>query len=148
MRVKLRLGEGRAAKVAAELSALGVEIDDDADLVLTEEGYRAESLSCKDGTDTVIVPLGDICYIETRGRDVIVHTETDQYKTDLRIYQLEAYLPANRFVRISNAVIIARDAIRRIRPGLSSKFYLTLKCGAAVDVTRTYFHKFKDFYGI
>ena len=148
MRVKLRLGEGRAAKVAAELATLGVEVDDDADLIITEEGYRAESLACKDGADTVIVPLGDIRYIETRGRDVLVHTETAEYKTDRRIYQLEAELPQGRFVRISNAVIIARDAIQRIRPSLSSKFHLTLTCGAAVDVTRTYYHKFKEFYGI
>ena len=148
MRVKLRLNEGRAAKVAAELAALGVEVDDAADLILTEEGYRAENLACRDGADTVIVPLDDICYIETRGRDVLVHTETAEYKTDRRIYQLEAELPADRFVRISNAVIIARGSIRRIRPALSSKFYLTLTCGAAVDVTRTYYRKFKEFYGI
>ena len=148
MRVKLRLGTERAAEVAAELVSLGVEVDDDADLVLTEDGYRAESLACKDGADTVIVPLDDICYIEARGHDVLVHTKAAQYKTDRRIYQLEAELPADRFVRISNAVIIARGSIRRIRPGLSSKYYLTLTCGAAVDVTRTYYHKFKDFYGI
>ena len=148
MRVKLRLGEGQTAEVAAELAALGIEIDDDADLVLTEENYRADHLVCKDGADTVVVPLDDIHYIEARGHDVLVNTADAQYKTAQRIYQLEAELPPERFIRISNAVIIARGSIKRIRPGLSSKFYLTLKCGAAVDVTRTYFYKFKEFYGI
>ena len=148
MRVKLCLGEERAAEVASELAALGIEIDDDADLILTEEGFRADRLICKDGADTVIVPFEDIHYIEARGHDVLVNTADAQYKTDRRIYQLEAELPPESFVRISNAVIIARDSIKRIRPGLSAKFYLTLKCGATVDVTRTYFHKFKEFYGI
>ena len=148
MRLKVRLSKGRAAELATELAALGIELDDDADLILTEEGFRADSLVCKDGTDTVIVPLEDIHYIEARGHDVLVNTMDSQYKTDRRIYQLEAELPPESFIRISNAVIIARNSIQRIRPGLSSKFYLTLKCGAAVDVTRTYFYKFKEFYGI
>ena len=148
MRVKLRLGEERTAEVAAELAALGIEIDDDADLILTEEVFRADRLVCKDGTDTVIVPIEDIHYIEARGHDVFVNTADVQYKTDRRIYQLEAELPPESFIRISNAIIIARDSIKRIRPGLSAKFYLTLKCGAAVDVTRTYYRKFKEFYGI
>ena len=148
MRVKLRIGEERAAEVAAELVALGIEIDDNANLILTEEGYRIGHLLCKDGSDTVIVHLGDIHYIESRGHDVFVNTTEAQYKTSMRIYQLEQELPPESFIRISNAVIIARDSIQRIRPGFSSKFYLTLKCGAAVDVTRTYFYKFKEFYGI
>ena len=148
MRVKLRLSEGREAEVAAELAALGIEADDDSDLILTEEGYRIDHLVCKDGADTVVVPLADICYIEARGHDVLVNTADAQYKTTQRIYRLEQELPPESFIRISNAIIIARDSIQRIRPGLSSKFYLTLKCGAAVDVTRTYFYKFKEFYGI
>ena len=148
MRVKLRLSEEREAKVAAELAALGIEIDEDADLVLTEENYRIDHLVCKDGADTVVVPLGDIHYIEARGHDVLVNTADAQYKTSMRIYRLEQELPPESFIRISNAVIIARGSIKRIRPGLSSKFYLTLKCGAAVDVTRTYYCKFKEFYGI
>ena len=148
MRVKLRLSEQRETEVAAELAKLGIVIDDDADLILTEEGYRVDHLVCKDGTDTVIVPLTDIHYIEARGHDVFVNTADSQYKTTQRIYQLEQELPPESFIRISNAVIIARDSIKRIRPGLSSKFYLTLKCGTTVDVTRTYFYKFKEFYGI
>ena len=148
MRLKLRLGEERTAEVSEQLAALGIEFDEDADLILTEENYRADHLVCKDGTDTVIVPLEEIHYIEARGHDVFVNTADAQYKTSMRIYQLEQELPAESFIRISNAIIIARDSIKRIRPGLSSKFYLTLKCGAAVDVTRTYFYKFKEFYGI
>ena len=148
MRLKLRLGREREAEVARELLALGVELDPEADLILTEEGYCEESLICKDGADTVVVPLEDICYIEALGRDVLVHTAVHTYKTASRIYQLEASLPQDRFIRISNAVIIARGSIQRIRPALSNKFYLTLICGDAVDVTRTYYYKFKEFYGI
>lgn len=66
----------------------------------------------------------------------------------MRLYVLEKALPPELFVRISNSVIINRNAIRKIRPALSQKFYLTLKNGAVVDVTRTYYVRFKEYYGI
>ena len=109
-------------------------------MILTEEDYTGETIECKDAED--------ICYMESVGHDVYVHTNDRKYRTKYRIYQLEGLLPPDRFIRISNSIIIKRNAIRHIKPALSSKFYLTLKTGDVVDVTRTYFHKFKEFYGI
>lgn len=148
MQVKLRLNKERTDRVREELAALGIVVDENADLILTEENYQEDTLFCKDGADTVSVPLEDVCYIEAVGHDVLVHTKENVYKTGLRLYRLEAELPPDRFIRISNGVIIARNAIRRIRPGLSCRFFLILTNGDAVDVTRTYYYKFKEFYGI
>lgn len=148
MRLKLRLGRERKAEALAELTKLGVEVSEDADLILTEEGYREGTLICRDDTDRVPVPVSDVLYIESRGKEVLVNTESRQYTTSTRLYALEQELPSEKFIRISNSVIIRRDSISRIRPAFSQKFYLTLKNGAAVDVTRTYYYKFKDYYGI
>lgn len=148
MQVKLRLNKEKIANMTEELTALGIDIDENAELILTEENYREERLCCKEGADTVMVPLEDVCYIEAIGHDVLVHTQETVYKTNLRLYRLETILPPDRFLRISNAVIIGKNAIRRIRPGLSSRFFLTLTNGDAVDVTRTYYYKFREFYGI
>ena len=70
------------------------------------------------------------------------------YTTTFRVYELEKKLPDELFIRISNSVIINRNAIKRVTPALSQKFYLTLKNGDKVDVTRTYYCRFKDYYGI
>ena len=77
-----------------------------------------------------------------------MHTNSMKYKTKYRISQLEKLLPADRFIRISNSIIIKKNSIRRIKPTLSCRFYLTLTNGDAVDVTRTYYYKFKEFYGL
>ena len=98
--------------------------------------------------EIVIVAMEDICYIESIGKEVWVNTLTRKYKTALRIYQLAQILPAKDFIRISNSIIIQRNSIKRIKPALSCKFYLTLKTNDTVDVTRTYYYKFKEFYGI
>ena len=148
MRLRLRLNKETEKSVIEELKRKEIEISEDADLILTEENYHEERLICKDEQDTVIVPFCEICHIESLGHDVYVCTMNRKYKTKLRIYQLSSLLPPEQFIRISNSVIIQRNSINRIRPGLSCKFYLTLKNGASVDVTRTYYYKFKEFYGI
>lgn len=148
MRLRLRLNRDTEESIREELERKEIEISEDADLILTEENYHDERLYCRDGADTVIILLNEICHIESLGHDVYVHTMDRKYKTDLRIYQLSSLLPPKQFIRISNSVIIQKNSIYRIRPGLSCKFYLTLKNGANVDVTRTYYYKFKEFYGI
>ena len=148
MRLRLRLNRETEESVKEELKRKDIEISEDADLILTEENYYDERLFCKDEQGTVIVPLSEICHIESLGHDVYVYTMDRKYKTELRIYQLSSLLPPDQFIRISNSVIIQRNSIYRIRPGLSCKFFVTLKDGASVDVTRTYYYKFKEFYGI
>ena len=148
MKLKLRLNKSTIDFVQEELLKKEIEIAEDAKLILTEEDYTGETIECKDAEGIVYVNTEDICYMESVGHDVYVHTNDRKYRTKYRIYQLEGLLPPDRFIRISNSIIIKRNAIRHIKPALSSKFYLTLKTGDVVDVTRTYFHKFKEFYGI
>ena len=78
---------------------------------------------------------------------LFVHTETKAYKTTMRLCELEKTLPEDTFVRISNSVIIRRQAIKRVPPALGQKFYLTLRNHDKVDVTRTYYYRFKDYLG-
>lgn len=148
MRIKLRLNMSTKESIIEELEEKNIEITDDASLILTEEDYTGGSIECRDEEGIVILDTEDICYMESVGHDVYVNTLDKRYKTKYRIYQLERMLPSDDFIRISNAVIIKKNSISHIKPALSCKFYLTLKNGATVDVTRTYYYKFKEFYGI
>ncbi len=148
MRIKLKLNPDRMESTRNELVALGIEISETADLILTEENYNEGKLLCRKDDDRFLVSIEDIIYIETLGKDVLVYTENGRYSTAVRLYVLERTLPAEKFIRISNSVIINRNAIKKIRPALSQKFYLTLRNDAVVDVTRSYYIRFKDYYGI
>ncbi|MEE1102479.1 MAG: LytTR family DNA-binding domain-containing protein [Agathobacter sp.] len=148
MKLKLRLSKNREKEICDELVSMGVTISEDADLILTEENFHKGELLCKDETDKIVVELSDILYIESIGKIVYVHTKDKIYTTNSRIYELDSLLPDNSFLRISNSVIINRTYIKRVTPALSQKFYLTLKNGDSVDVTRTYYYKFKEYFGI
>lgn len=147
MRLRLRLRPERREAVEQECRELGIEVAEDADLVLTEH-VDATGLHAKDGDDTLILPLDRVWCLETRGDDVVALTPQGVFKVEKRLYQLESSLPPDRFVRVSNSCIIARGSVERIRPALSCRFLLTLKGGHQVDVTRTYYQRFKDFFEI
>lgn len=148
MILKLRLNKNHEKEISEELIQMGVTISEDSELILTEENYNNGKLYCRDDTDRVAVEFAEILYIESVGKNVYVHTDNKIYTTSFRLYELEKKLPETTFLRISNSVIIRRDSIKRVTPALTQKFYLTLKNGDTVDVTRTYYYKFKEFFGI
>ena len=148
MKIKLRLNKTTQESIQGELTEKNIEISEESKLILTEEDYIGDTLECRDEKGIVIVNTENICYMESVGHDVYVYADNVQYKTRLRIYQLEKLLPLDKFIRISNSIIIKKNSIRYIKPALSCKFYLTLTNGDVVDVTRTYYYKFKEFYGI
>ena len=148
MKIKLRLNKITKESIQDKLKEKNIEVSEESKLILTEEDYVGDTLECRDEEGIVIVNTEDICYIESVAHDVYVQIDNMTYKTKLRIYQLEKLLPSDRFIRISNSIIIKKNSIRHIKPALSCKFYLTLTNGDVVDVTRTYYYKFKEFYGI
>lgn len=147
MKIKLRVSQVHEQKIIQELQEKNIEISEDSTLVLTEE-IEKEQFFAKSENETIVVSFADITYIESIGHDVFIHVGKAQYKVGKRLYQLECELPEERFIRISNSVIIARNAIQKIRPAPSCKYILTLKNGDVVDVTRTYYYKFKEYFGI
>ena len=126
----------------------GIEISDDAELILSETNAYMDFLRVRRNGEVFHLPVDAIILIESYGHEVQVHTQTAKYKTSDRLRQLEAMLDPTRFIRISNSVIIARSAIRHIRATLSSKFILTLSNDRQVDVTRSYAGLFRETLGL
>jgi len=65
-----------------------------------------------------------------------------------RLYKIVNLLNPEKFLRISNSVVISKDKVKKISTTLSMKFILTMINGKKVDVTRSYYYIFKDSFGI
>ena len=149
MKIKLLLNDDKYAEISNQLLSLGIEIDDDAELVLMERNSFISHLSVKDNDGARInVSTSDIIFIESYSHDIAVHTVDGCYKSTERLYQLCSMLDPQMFLRISNSVIISKAHVKKIRPALSMKFVLTMSDGTLVDVTRSYYNIFKDFFNI
>ena len=153
IRIKLLVSDARYDEIERELVAKGFVVDEDADLILTEKDLFVDHLIVRSGSngsenERVRISTDDIIVVESFGHDIVIHTPRGSFKAAERLYQLERLLDPDRFLRISNSVIIAKKKIERIVPTLSSKFILTMSNGQKVDVTRSYYGIFKDRLGI
>lgn len=150
MKVKLALSKERYDEIKEILIDHGIEIDDDAELVLSENNRFLDNLIVKDNknNERVILSVDDIVYIEAFGHNVEVHTKDNTYQSTDRLYKIMNQLNPDKFLRISNSVVIQKDKVKRISSTLSMKFILTMFNDKKVDVTRSYYYIFKDSFGI
>ena len=150
MEIQLAVSNERYEELKNVLLQLGITVSDSADLVLHEVNRFADNLIVKgqeDGSHHV-VHVSEIIIIESFGHTVEVHTNRGSYKSSDRLYQLTNLLDPDKFLRISNSVIIAKDKVKQITPSLSMKFSLTMENGKRVDVTRSYYYIFKEAFRI
>ncbi len=148
MDIKLSVSEEHYAQLEQLLTSHGFTISDDADFILQERARGISFLNAKRGDEVCRINTEEILFIESFGKSVVLHTMDGEYSISERLRELEALLDAERFMRISNSVIIAKNSVTKIKPTFSMKFILTLKNGTSVDVTRSYYYKFREAYGI
>ena len=150
LKVKLIVSTERYDEIKRALTERGIEIDDNADLVLSENNRFPDNLIVKDvaKNERVVLPVEDIAYIETYGHTVEVHTKGETFQATDRLYKIVNQLDPEKFLRISNSVVISKSKVKQISTTLSMKFVLTMVNGKKVDVTRSYYYIFKDSFGI
>ncbi len=149
MKIRLAVSEERWAELAEALTRAGFELDDGAELVLLENDRFPSHLAVRNANgERVHLAVEEIVYIESLGHTVTVHAADGSYQSADRLYRLCLLLDPKRFLRISNSVIIQRNKVKKILPSLSMKFVLVMADCARVDVTRTYYNSFKEFFGI
>ena len=146
MKIKLAVSRERYAEVERLLTQRGITVDADGDFVLTENNRYPDRLMVRDGDsgERVILPVEDIVLIEAFGHSLAGKS----YGVSQRLYKILGTLEPEKFLRISNSVVIAKDKVTSISPTFSMKFVLTMANGQKVDVTRSYYYLFKESFGI
>ncbi len=150
MKIRLAISDESYEEVRRILTEKGIEIDDDAEFVLTQPNRYVGHISVRnlESGRQLHIPVEDIVTIESFGHRVEVYTMDGVYHTSDRLYQLLNILDPARFIRISNSVIAARGRIKKINPSFSMKFVLEMEDGRRTDVTRSYYNSFRDALGI
>ncbi len=149
MKFRISVSEEKRKQLEDYLAGRGIEIDDDAEFVISETEVRTDFITARnDKKERVNISADEIIYIEAFGKDIELHTKEGTFFAQDRMYQLEEALDKKKFIRVSKSVIISRAHVKKIRPSLSMKFVLTMTNGDLVDVTRSYYPDFKNFFNI
>ena len=151
MKVRLRCKQEDRELIAAMLTGGGFIVSEEGDYIFYERDYTPEYVVGKakdESGDLVMVNFSQILYIESFGHEISMVTEKGTFSVKEKLYQLEGNLPVKAFIRISQSVIVNRYNIKKISPGIGMHYFLTMKNNARVDVTRTYYYRFKAEIGI
>ena len=99
--------------------------------------------------DTVtLLDQDTILRIYAANGKVFAATETGEYLIRLRLYELDARLRRDRFVRISNSEIINLKKVRHFDLSFSGTICVSLSDGTITYISRRYVSKIKDLLGL
>lgn len=148
MKIQLEISDESYPRIAKILLEKGFELSDDAQFILFEKDRYSSFISCRNEDTSCHVLTASVMYIESMGHDIIVHADEGTFKCTYTLTQLEKMLDPSEFIRISKSVIISKKKVVGIRAALSQKFTVTMANSDKVDVTRSYYYIFKNFFGI
>lgn len=99
-------------------------------------------------SETHILDISKIAYIETVDRKTFVYTEKDCYESKLKLYEIDEKLCSGSFLRISKSCIVRLKYIRSLKAELDRRLRITLENGEQLIVSRQYADELKKRLGV
>jgi two-component system, LytTR family, response regulator len=103
---------------------------------IVERSYQ-ERFIVRDGTKDVLVPVGEIEWIEAADYYSCLHVGPRSYMLRESIKQLGTLLDPSRFVRIHRSVMVRIDQIREIHRDGENEYFVVLTGGQRLRMSRT-----------
>ncbi|MEH7346548.1 LytTR family DNA-binding domain-containing protein [Bacillus sp. JJ1532] len=101
-------------------------------------------LIAKKGEMQHILKPVDIHYFHTEKDHVVAVTGTDSFILKEKLYELEALLPSNKFIRLSKSVIANLHELSHFEASFNGTLCVYFKSGKKEYVSRTYVPVIKD----
>ncbi|MCI9220162.1 MAG: LytTR family transcriptional regulator [Lachnospiraceae bacterium] len=144
MKVKIEIDEGLAEE---EVTIRCPSLSDSVIALqnyITKQGNAKRCLSLKNGETEFFVPMEEIYFFETEGRDIRAHTADRIFLCGHKLYELEELLPGN-FMRISKSTIANLDFVYSITRNLTASSVMEFTgTRKKVMVSRAYFKAVTD----
>lgn len=127
---------GESVSSMAELSARGVD---------RLKKKDPPKLAIKDGGSTTWVPQAEIDWIDAAGDYMCVHAGGETHILRMTMKKLEEQLDPQILQRIHRSTIVNIDQVREMQAHINGEYFLTLKNGHTLKLSRSYKHKLKLF---
>lgn len=96
-----------------------------------------------------VIPLKQVAFFEGRGNFVFCSTTGGEYKVKERLYELEARLPQNSFIRVSKSFIVNIVNVKEIIPWFGRRLVLKFNNSKKeIEVSKNYVKILKKFLGM
>jgi two-component system response regulator LytT len=129
------------------LEKAGFTISINANLLFKEEDYIQDSFIGELNGEYEIIHFSKIIYVESFGRNIILHTSNHEYNIREKLYEVEEMLSGRNYIRVSKSTIVAKTGIKRIKPSLNGRINLIMIDNKLLSVSKTYSKIFKNIIG-
>jgi len=92
------------------------------------------------------IKLEEVYYFEASSDYVIIHKEKTKHWINESMSNLESRLDPNHFIRIHRSTIINVNYIEDLQPYFNGEFFITLKNGDRLKLSRNYKDKIKSLF--
>ena len=106
---------------------------------------ESSKLAIKDGGRTTWVPQEEIEWIDAAGDYMCVHAGGEIHIMRTTMKKLEAQLDPDILQRIHRSTIVNVNHIKEMQAHINGEYFLTLKCGHTIKMSRTYKKKLRYF---
>jgi two-component system LytT family response regulator len=110
-------------------------------------GRHPDRLLLRDGSDASFLDTETIHWIEAAGNYVRIHTAREVHLVRRTITELEQTLDPDQFMRIHRSTIVNLAAVDRLSPAFAGAYYVHLKGGKELVLSRGYRAKLFDRIG-
>ncbi|MBR1906767.1 MAG: LytTR family transcriptional regulator DNA-binding domain-containing protein [Clostridiales bacterium] len=105
-------------------------------------------IAVRKDNETYLLETDRILYIEAVDRKTFVYTATENYESELKLYELEQDLVARDFLRISKQSIVNLRKIKSLKADVNRKIRITLQNGEQIVVSRMYSDELRRKLGL
>lgn len=107
-----------------------------------------KKLMADKGSETYILDVSTVVYIESVDRKTFVYTISDVYESRLKLYELEQQLWECGFIRASKSCLIQLKYIKSLKADINRKIRVTLENGEQIMVSRQYAEELRKKLGV
>lgn len=100
----------------------------------------SENIPIKEHGEVVLIPQDQIVWVDAAGDLMCIHVNGDIHVLRSTMKELEDRLNPALFKRIHRSTIVNMSMITRLCPHTNGEYYLILKDGSRLKLSRTYRH--------
>ena len=105
-------------------------------------------IAVRKDNETYLLETEKILYIEAVDRKTFVYTNSENYESELRLYEIEQELIERDFLRISKNSIVNLRKIKSLKTDVNRKIRITLQNGEQIVASRMYSDELRKKLGL
>ena len=105
-------------------------------------------IAVRKDNETYLLETEKILYIEAVDRKTFVYTNSENYESELKLYEIEQELVERDFLRISKTSIVNLRKIKSLKTDVNRKIRITLQNGEQIVVSRMYSDELRKKLGL